>query len=127
MLLRNLIQFIKFGIVGISNTAIGLGTYYFFLWLGAHYLIANILSWVVSVFNAFYWNHKYVFESDQKWLFLLIKTYASYGASFLTGTVLLYILVELLMVSDVLAPLVCLLITIPMNFLLNKFWTFKNG
>ena len=30
---QTLIQFIKFGIVGLSNTAIGLGTYYLFLFL----------------------------------------------------------------------------------------------
>lgn len=25
-------------------------------------MIANILSWVISVFNAFYWNNRYVFK-----------------------------------------------------------------
>ena len=61
---RTFIQFIKFGIVGLSNTAIGLGTYYLFLFLDFHYMIANILSWVISVFNAFYWNNRYVFKNS---------------------------------------------------------------
>ena len=46
-------QFIKFGIVGVANTGIGLGSYYLLLWLGCHYLVANIGSWIISVFNAF--------------------------------------------------------------------------
>ena len=37
-----IIQFIKFGIVGLLNTAIGFVTYYYFLWLGLHYMVANI-------------------------------------------------------------------------------------
>jgi len=125
MLPKSAIQFIKFGLVGVSNTLIGLGLYYLFLWIGFHYLIANVLSWILSVFNAFYWNHKYVFQSNNKWPAILLKTYISYGASFITGSVLLYIFVEWMNISQVMAPLVCLLVTIPLNFLLNKFWTFK--
>lgn len=122
---ESFVQFVKFGIVGLSNTAIGLGTYYLFLWLDAHYLIANILSWLISVFNAYYWNSRYVFKSAASWLKTLIKTYISYGASFLVGTALLYVFVEWCGISKVLAPLVVLVVTIPLNFVLNKFWTFK--
>ena len=118
-------QFIKFCIVGLSNTAIGLGTYYLFLWLGFHYMIANVLSWLISVFNAFYWNNKYVFKSSTTWLKSLFRTYISYGVSFLAGAVVLYGLVEWCGISDVVAPLLVLIVTIPLNFVLNKFWTFK--
>jgi putative flippase GtrA len=122
---KTLIQFIKFGIVGVSNTAIGLGTYYLFLYLGCHYMVANVLSWLISVFNAFYWNNKYVFKTATSWTKALIKTYISYGFSFGVGCVVLAILVEILRVSPKVAPLLVLLITIPLNFVLNKFWTFK--
>ena len=119
------IQFIKFGIVGVSNTAIGLGAYYLFLWLGCHYMIANVLSWVISVFNAFYWNSRYVFKSTNSWIKALLRTYISYGVSFVIGAIGLYCLVEFAGISDVIAPVLVLLITIPLNFLMNKFWTFK--
>ena len=122
---ESFLQFMKFCVVGLSNTAIGLGTYYLFLWLGFHYMIANVLSWVISVFNAFYWNNKYVFKSSTTWLRALFRTYVSYGVSFLVGTVVLYGLVEWCSVSDIIAPLLVLIVTIPLNFVLNKFWTFK--
>lgn len=122
---ENFIQFIKFGIVGLSNTFIGLGIYYLLLWLGANYLICNAVSWIISVFNAFYWNNKYVFKNENTWFSALIRTYISYGFSFLVSTVLLYLFVEWCGISKVLAPVVCLVVTIPLNFLLNKFWTFK--
>lgn len=122
---ESFLQFIKFCIVGLSNTAIGLGTYYLFLWLGFHYMIANVLSWLISVFNAFYWNNKYVFKSNTTWLKSLFRTYISYGVSFLVGAVVLYGVVEWCGISDVVAPLLVLIVTIPLNFVLNKFWTFK--
>lgn len=119
------IQFFKFGLVGAANTAIGLGSYYLFLWLGCHYLLANVISWFISVFNAFYWNNKYVFQNNTAWHKALIKTYISYGASLASGTILLYLMVTWVGVSEMLAPIFTLVLTIPMNFLLNKFWTFK--
>lgn len=120
-----IVQFIKFGIVGLSNTAIGLGSYYLFLWLGWHYMLANVMSWIISVFNAFYWNSKYVFDTRSTWLRALFRTYVSYGLSFVIGAIVLYILVEWWGISDVIAPLLVLIITIPLNFVLNKFWAFK--
>lgn len=121
----NIMQFIKFGIVGLANTAIGLAIYYGFLWLGVNYLMANTASWVISVFNAFYWNNKYVFKNESIWISSLLKTYVSYGFSFLLGSVLLYVFVEWCSISKILAPLFILIVTIPVNFLLNKFWTFR--
>lgn len=120
------IQFIKFALVGIFNTIISLATYYMLLWWGCHYLMANIVSWAVSVFNAFYWNNKYVFKNNVIWWRALIKTYLSYSASFVLGTACLYLQVELFEISRVLAPVFTLLLTVPMNFTLNKFWTFKS-
>ena len=122
---ESVIQFIKFGIVGLSNTAIGLGTYYLFLWLGWNYMVANVLSWIISVFNAFFWNSRYVFKTRNKWLTALFRTYVSYGFSFVLGAVVLYILVEFCKISEVVAPVLVLVITIPLNFILNKFWTFR--
>lgn len=83
------------------------------------------MSWIISVFNAFYWNNKYVFRNENTWLKALIRTYISYGFSFILGNILLIVLIEFFKVSEIIAPLIILVITIPLNFLMNKFWTFK--
>jgi len=119
------IQFMKFGLVGISNTIIALITYYLLLFIGVHYLIANFVSWIISVFNAFFWNNRYVFKNTGTWKTTLIKTYFSYGLSFLLGTSLLMIIVEWFEFSAFIAPLLILFITVPLNFFMNKFWAFK--
>lgn len=119
------IQFLKFGLVGVSNTLLALAIYYAWLFLTGSYLQANFISWALSVLNAFYWNNRFVFKNSQSWKKALLKTYASYGLSLLVSTALLYVQVELIGVSDKVAPLLTLLITVPMNFLMNKFWTFR--
>ena len=122
---ESIIQFIKFAIVGLSNTAISLVVYYALLWLGSNYFIANTVAWIVSVFNAFYWNNKYVFKNGNSYIKALIRTYMSYGVSFLLGSTILVILIEYFGVSEKLAPILVLVITIPLNFLMNKYWTFR--
>ena len=48
----------------------------------------------------------------------------SYGGTSLLSTFLLWLEVQL-GVSKVIAPVVNLIITIPLNFVINKFWTFR--
>lgn len=122
---KSIAQFMKFGIVGISNTAISLVVYYVLLWAGIVYWIANTISWIISVFNAFYWNNCYVFKNDTHWRKTLVKTYISYGASFIAGFIFLIFFVEICNVSDKIAPLFSLVLSIPLNFIMNKYWTFK--
>lgn len=120
-------QFIKFGIVGLSNTAISLGIYYIFIFINRDWYIAgNTVGFIVSVLNSYYFNNKYVFQKTQSGhLKPLIKTYLAYGSTFILGTVLLIIMVEFLGIPETIAPLLILVITIPTNFLINKYWTFK--
>ena len=122
---KALIQFLKFCVVGLSNTVISLAVYYIILYFGAHYVIASILSFIFSVLNAYYWNYKYVFNTKSDILKSLIKTYTSYGFSYVLSTTLLIILVEYYNISELLAPILVLVITVPLNFILNKFWAFK--
>lgn len=124
-------QFIKFGIVGLSNTFISYFSYLIFYNLGCYYLIASVLSFVVSVTNSFYWNNKYVFKADVEEKRSLIKTYVktfvAYSSTGLVlSNVLLFVWVQILGISEVIAPLINLTITIPLNFIINKYWAFRN-
>lgn len=125
------LQFIKFGIVGVSNTLIHYFTYLLCIFVGCHYLIASVIGFMVSVINAFYWNNKYVFvkkENTKRFLWqAFLKTFLSYaGTGLVLENVLLVFWVRFLHVPKAVAPLVTLLITIPINFILNKFWAFKD-
>lgn len=122
-----LLQFIKFGIVGLSNTLISTGVYYIFIWIDPKlYFAGNVVGWIISVGNGFFWNNRLVFrDSKLSWQKKLLRTYLAYGGSLILGSALLVLQVRLLGVSEWLAPWVNLAITIPLNFLLNKFWAYK--
>lgn len=124
-------QFIGFAVVGVSNFLVNYVVYAVFLkvfhW---NYHGANIIAFIVSVYNSFYWNNKYVFKVEEgekrTWWKVLLRTYASYAFSGLLLTeILLYIEISVLGLPELLGPVINLFITTPINFVINKFWAFK--
>ena len=159
--IKSLLQFIKFCIVGLSNTIICEGIYVVLLFFGVHYLAANILGNLISILNAYYWSNKYVFKAEEGeervWWKVLIKTYATYGFSMVLSAGLLVfwleivkleqymgpilsllgnlgilsafskagIVLEAKILSEILAAAINLIITIPLNYVINKYWAFR--
>ncbi len=124
-----LTQFIKFGMVGLSNTILSYVIYSFLVYIGLYYIISSVIAFFVSVLNSFYWNNKYVFKChNNHWFIALLKMTTSYA---FTGLVLqnifLFLFVEYLKVSKYIAPLIILIITVPLNFFINKYWSFKEN
>ena len=127
---KEFLQFVKFGLVGLSNTVISYLSYAILVWLGLFYLLSNVLAFIISVLNSFYWNNKYVFKlgknESRSLLQSLAKTFVAYGFTGLVlSSFLLFLWVDLLHISQFVAPLINLIVTIPLNYLINKFWAFK--
>lgn len=134
----SLLQFVKFGIVGVSNTLIGFIIYIVSLYAmrciglfeGYDYYVAQFIMFVLSVLWSFYWNNKAVFVEEEgeerNILFALLKTYASYAlTSLLLNELLLILWVDIIGLNEYFAPLLNLLITVPLNFLIQKYWAFN--
>lgn len=152
--LSSLIQFIKFGLVGVSNTAISYGIEmlcYYVLFKNTKFIgilnllallgistdgnnvkivITTIIAFVVSVSNSYFWNNRYVFGSGKKSFSEHFKTYfktfACYGITGLVLSPIIKILLTKISVPFFIASLGALVITIPLNFVMNKFWAFKS-
>ena len=116
--------------------------------------VANLVGFVISVLSAFLLQSKFVFRQDENaekrvWWKVLIKTYISYSITglFLTALLLWLWLDVINLGSHIgglcdwlagiglkfqpedlaasLAPLLNMFITIPLNFVINKFWAYR--
>lgn len=130
-------EFLQFGLVGVSNTIVSYGLYAAALLLiqkaGAFpqidYFIANLISFLLSVLWSFYWNNKYVFAAQENekrnmWA-ALFKTYCSYGfTGLILNNILLFVWVSVFHMNKMIAPVINLIINIPINFFMNKLWAF---
>lgn len=126
----NGIQFVKFGLVGVGNTVISYVIYYILVKLEMHYMIASIMGFIVSVINSFYWNNRYVFKlhkNEKRSIFrTFFKTFLSYaGSGLILANVLLYLWIDVFGISKIVAPVINLVITVPLNYILNKYWAFN--
>lgn len=123
------VQIILFGLVGALNAVISLAVYYSIVSINANwYVVANIAGWIVSVASAYLLNRKFVFrDSSVPFIQGFIKCYITYAGSLLLSTILLLLWVEVLRVSEQIAPLINIVLMIPLNFLTNKLFTFKES
>ncbi len=157
---KSIWQFIKFAIVGLSNTIISEAIYVILIYFRMHYVPASFIGFSISTINAFYWNHKYVFsesthalsapEAKTPILRLFLRTYLAYLGSYLLSALLLFFWIDVLHIAnkmtpfshffkshgfpgfdntflgEALAAFLNLLITVPLNFLANKYWAFRS-
>lgn len=125
------LQFIKFSVIGLSNTVISLAVYYIFIFIHNSTPMAMAgqgAGWAVSIFTGFLLNKKYTFtKSKEIWWKALVKMYIGYTLSLLISLVLIYVQIEQFNIPVSIAPIINLIITIPLNFFITKYWSFKDG
>ena len=123
-------QIFKFGIVGASNTVISYVVYAILVYLGMHYLAANVIAYFAGVINSFIWNSKYVFKAEEDpnrhpFKVFLKTLAASAFTGLVVNNVLLVLWVNVLNLSEYLGPILNVLVTFPINYILNKYWAYK--
>lgn len=123
------LQIIRFGIVGVFNNLIFLVVYYIVVSINEKlYLFGNVLGFLVSTLNAYLLNSRFVFNEKKKnktQRGSFYKTYAIYTLSLGISTGLLYLFVDIISISEKIAPIISLMVTVPLNFVLNKFWVYR--
>ena len=102
------IQFIKFGLVGVSNTIVS-GVIYFLLntvILPGVWIVASVVSWVISVLWAYFMQNIFVFKEDKNkehrvWWKTLIKTYMTYAfTGLILNNILLFLWVNVIDIAQ---------------------------
>jgi len=64
---KSLIQFIKFGIVGVSNTLLTAGVIWILMKVfHCSDYVSNFVGYIIGLANSFVWNRKWTFESKTK-------------------------------------------------------------
>jgi len=134
----SIMQFIKFGLIGVTNTLVNYIVYLISLWcfdifikkFSYNYLLAQAMGFFISVLWSYYWNNKYVFVASEgekrSAVKTLIKTYISYSFTGLfLNMVILFVCVDLMGIPAFIAPVVTIFIAVPVNFLINKFWAYR--
>ncbi|MEQ8034656.1 GtrA family protein [Xanthomonas sp. WHRI 6106] len=117
-------SFVRFLISGGINTV---ATYaaYLALLQATSYKVAYTVAYVFGIVIAFFINRLFVFRTHRGWRSLLMFPFV-YLAQYLASLAVVFAWVEHLKMSAALAPLIAILVTVPLTFILSRF-VFGNG
>lgn len=123
---EDLHRFIKFGLVGVLNTAINWIVFILLNMLGMYYIFANIIAYSLSTLNSYIWNSKWVFkysgnnlkETTAKFIVLNV-------IGLILNTSILYILVDIIGLYKIVSLIITTAIVMIFNYFINKLWVFK--
>ena len=123
----NWLQLVRFGLVGGVGFAVNLAVYALFVHpFGVYYLVASVAAWFVAVMNNFVLNRHWTFDAregrarSQAIRFLLVS-----AAAEAVSLIILTSLVEGAGLEKVAAQALAVAASMPLNFIGNKLWTFK--
>ena len=127
---RELRRVLGFGLVGVSNTVVSYVVFVLLTRLGLHYFAANACGFVAGAINSYLWNSRLVFKTAgegqrQGMLTFARSTVAGVVSNVLVGGATLGLLINGLGVSELVAPIVNLAVTFPVNYLLCRLWAYR--
>lgn len=123
-------QFVRYGLVGILNTILGIGIFNFLMWIsgitrGIEITLFSMLTFAIVVTHSFFWNKFHVFKSKEaaRREYILFFTISTTVALINVG--IISFLVNVVGAPATVAPQlwanIAILITIPVSVLGNFF------
>ncbi|MBU3138236.1 GtrA family protein [Clostridium gasigenes] len=118
-------KFIKFGLVGVLNTAITIGIFNVLRFVGIDIIVANTIGYICGIVNSYFWNNRWVFKSNSKDIATACKfIVVNIGTMFINNCILI-LLAQKIGINEVIAQGASLGLTTVINFIGNKVWTFN--
>jgi putative flippase GtrA len=121
-----LIQFVKFGIVGISNTLLTLAVYTLLLKvLGVWYLAASAIGFIAGTINSFLLNRRWTFRGHVGDAFTPVRWTVVQCAGLGVNEGLLFLFVDDARIDKLAAQVVATAVVTVTTFAANRAWTFR--
>src|ERR1700704_4992681 len=121
-----LVQFVKFGIVGVSNTLLAFAIYTVLLKVfGVWYLAASAIGFVVGAINGFLLNRRWTFAGHVGDSLTPVRWGIVQGCGLALNEGLLFLFVDDAGVEKLLGQAFATAIVTVVTFLVNRAWTFR--
>src|SRR6478672_3368985 len=120
------LQFVKFGIVGVSNTLLSFAIYTVLLKVfGVWYLAASAIGFVIGAVNGFLLNRRWTFAGHVGDALTPVRWGVVQGCGLALNLGLLYLFVDGAGVEKLLGQALATAIVTVVTFLVNRAWTFR--
>ncbi len=124
---NDIIKFIKFSIVGLSNTIVSIFSFYIiFNFFGIYYIIASTFGYLMGLVNSYFWNLRWTFKHQHS-IGVLTKFIIVNILALTIKLIIMRILVENYLFQEIYAEVIAMGFAIIINFSGNRFWTFNKN
>ncbi len=122
------VQFVKFGLVGVSNTLLTLAVYTLLLKVfGLWYVAASAIGFAVGAVNGFLWNRSWTFRGHVGDSLTPVRWFVVQGCGLLVNSGLVFAFVDGARLDKLLAQGLTIVIVTILTFIANRSWTFRVG
>ena len=117
---------LRYLVVGVIGMIISVFTYWLCRKFEMHYVVANVISWIITVIIVYVLNRKYVFKSKSGKIireftsFVVVRIFTLFLE---TGTI--WLVVDAVHGDDVVGKFLGQFVVIVSNYLFSKFFIFK--
>ncbi len=120
------VQFVKFGIVGVSNTLLSFGIYTLLLkGFGVWYLAASAIAFVVGAVNGFLLNRRWTFRGHVGDALTPVRWMVVQGCGLFANLGLVFLFVEEVSLDKLIAQACATGLVTVLTFFANRAWTFR--
>jgi putative flippase GtrA len=120
------VQFVKFGLVGVSNTVLAFAIYTVLLKVfGVWYLGASAIGFIVGAVNGFLLNRRWTFAGHVGDSYTPVRWGVVQGCGLALNEGLLYLFVDGAGVEKLLSQACATAIVTVLTFVVNRAWTFR--
>jgi putative flippase GtrA len=120
------LQFVKFGIVGVSNTLIAFAVYTLLLKVfGVWYVAASGIGFAIGAVNGFLWNRAWTFKGHVGDALTPVRWFVVQGCGLLLDLGLVYALVDGAGLDKLLGQAATTVVVTVITFFVNRAWTFR--
>jgi putative flippase GtrA len=120
-------QFVKYGLVGASNTIVQFAVYGILVTLGLHYLLALVPGYCAGALNSYLLNRRWTFRARDVAHTTAGSRFAVVtGAAIAINEILLYLLVNDLGVGKIPAQAILTILILAVTFPINRWWSFAH-
>jgi putative flippase GtrA len=124
---RLVLEFGRFGLVGLLRTILGLGLLYVLPnVLGIGNIASNIITYTIGLAIGFVLHRTWAFRSARTWRLEIIPYVVCFGIGWASNIAVLILLADTTHLKPYWAPIISMAVFTPVNYVANKLWTFRS-
>lgn len=116
---------VRYGLVGVANTIVGLGFSFFLVFIGVLPELANTLGIIAGMINSYFLNKRFTFKSQNSHKSDFVRFCIAMGISYAVNMLIFTLSFRIFGINEYISILIASVAYTITGYLISRFWAFK--